>query len=92
MKTNLVDQKPQHQNYRVCYEGGNSAIGEKIYELYKYCRCQGCSDRLTYKRVPNNSATASTKDISKVDEIAEFLKNWNCEDGQRQLEISYFKF
>jgi hypothetical protein len=92
MKTNRVDQKQQHQNYRVCYEGGSSATGKKIYELYKYCDCSGCKDRLTYKRGTRNQATATTKDILKIDKVADFLKNWTCEDEKRELDNVYFKF
>lgn len=84
--------KPKYQNYRVCYENGNSATGKKIYELHKYCTCQDCMNRQKWTRQPVNSATATTKDISKVDEIAEFLKNWTCADGRRFLEVTYFKF
>ncbi|NFA60094.1 hypothetical protein EXM63_02545 [Clostridium botulinum] len=85
-------EKPKYQNYRVCYENGNKVTGKEIYELYKYCDCQSCKNRATLKREPANRATATTKDISKVDEVAEFLKNWTCEDEKRNLEIAYFQF
>lgn len=84
--------EPKYKNYRVCYEGGNKITGEKIYELYKYCNCSGCQYRLKQLRQPSNRATVTTKDISKIDDIAAFLKNWTCEDGRRQLEIVYLKF
>lgn len=84
--------KPEYKNYRVCYENGNSTTGKEIYELYKYCKCEDCQRRLQFKRESPNKATATTKDISKVDEVADFLKNWTCEDGKRRSEIVYFKF
>jgi hypothetical protein len=84
--------KPKYQNYRVCYDNGNSVTGKKIYELYKYCRCADCTYRQSRSRTPANQVTVNTKDISKVDEIAEFLKNWSCEDGRKSLEIVYLKF
>ena len=84
--------KPKYQNYRVCYENGNRLTGEKIYELYKYCKCEDCQRREQWSRTPANKVTASTRDISKVDEIAEFLSNWNCEDGTKSLDILYLKF
>jgi hypothetical protein len=85
-------QKPKYQNYRVCYDNGNSVTGKKIYELYKYCNCPDCNNRKKWRREPSNRATATTKDISKVDEVAEFLENWTCEDGKRLLEIAFFQF
>ncbi|SFE42326.1 hypothetical protein SAMN04487969_102447 [Paenibacillus algorifonticola] len=84
--------KPKYQNYRVCYDNGNAATGTKIYELHKYCDCPGCKTRTAMKREPVNHATATTKDISKVDEVAEFLKNWTCDDGKIYLKIAYFQF
>lgn len=84
--------KPKYLNYRVCYENGNSVTGRKIYELYKYCNCPDCNNRKAWKREPPNRATATTKDISKVDEVAKFLKSWSCKDGKRYLEIAYFQF
>jgi hypothetical protein len=89
-QTNAV--KPKHLNYRVCYTNGNSATGKKVYELYKHCSCPDCQYRQRLTRTPVNKATATTKDISKVDEVAEFLKNWTCEDGKKHLEIAYFQF
>jgi hypothetical protein len=85
-------EKPKYQNYRVCFENGNSVIGKKVYELYKYCNCPDCNNRKLWEREPANRATATTKDISKVDEVSEFLKNWSCKDGKRYLEIAYFQF
>jgi hypothetical protein len=84
--------KPKYLNYRICYENGNSVTGKKIYELYKYCNCGDCNNRQKLKREPANRATATTKDISKVDEIVDFLKNWTCENGKRTLEIVYYQF
>ncbi|KEI84145.1 hypothetical protein N493_19860 (plasmid) [Clostridium botulinum B2 433] len=84
--------KPKYQNYRVCYEHGNKVTGKEIYELHKYCDCQFCKDRVAFKKNPANRATAITKDISKVDEVAEFLKNWTCGNSKMDLKISYFQF
>jgi len=88
----MIIEKPKYQNYRVCYDNGNSTTGTKIYELNKYCKCPECLYRQRIRRTPANSITVTTKDISKVDEAAEFLKNWICEDGKKQLEIVYLKF
>jgi hypothetical protein len=85
-------QKPKCKNYRICYENGNPVTGKKIYELHKYCTCPDCQNRQQIKRTPANSVTITTKDISKVDEVAEFLKNWTCEDGRRHLKTVYFQF
>jgi len=80
------------KNYRVCYENGNPVAGKEIYELHKLCTCSDCKDRKTLKKEPINCATATTKDISKVDEVVEFLKNWTCENGKIHLKIAYFQF
>jgi len=84
--------KPKHTNYRVCYESGNPITGNEIYELQKLCKCQDCRDRANYRRGTVNRATATTRDISKVDEVAEFLKKWHCKDGKQQLKTAYFNF
>ena len=84
--------KAKYQNYRVCYENGNSTTGAKIYELYKYCRCSECQHRQATERTPANRINITTKDISKIDEIVRFLENWSCKDGKRQLEIVFLKF
>ena len=83
--------KLKYQNYRVCYDK-ISAAGTKIYELHKYCECPECRYRQEIKRTPCNSITITTRDILKVDEVAEFLNSWICKDGKRQLEIVYIKF
>lgn len=72
--------KPKHQDYRVCC----SLTGETLYELHKICKCENCQCKLKYDRLPPNQATVTTKDISKVDEVAEFLRNWNCKDNTKQ--------
>jgi hypothetical protein len=82
-------EKPKYKNYRVCYENGNAKTGKEIYELHKYCACSDCRYRQDSKRTPVNAITITTMDISKVDEIAEFLKNWSCEDGTKQLDTIY---
>jgi hypothetical protein len=78
---------------RVCYEGGNSAKGLKIYELHAACTCEKCEYRAKHLRrsIPND-ATATTIDIDKIKEVKEFLNGWTCEDGSRELKTVYFKF
>lgn len=71
--------KPQHQNYRICYNNIDPAVAQKVYELSKYCDCTTCKDRLL-RREPTNWVSATTKDISKVDDVAEFLKSWVCNE------------
>lgn len=86
-------EKPKYQNYRVCYEKGISVAGNEIYELQKICKCSDClTRRRKGKRETLNAATATTSDISKVDEVAEFLEKWTCEDGKRALATVYFQF
>ncbi len=77
---------------RTCYENGNPIAGKEIYELQAFCTCPDCQNRKSWKREPVNIATAATKDIFKVDEVAEFLKNWTCENGKKDLKTAYFKF
>lgn len=78
---------------RVCYEGGNPVKGRKIYELHASCTCEKCEWRTKHlkKQFPNE-ATASTIDAEKVEEVKQFLKNWVCEDGSKELKTVYFKF
>lgn len=85
-------EKPKYQNYRVCYDNGNAATGKKSYELHKNCDCTDCKTRTAMRREPVNHATATTKDISKVDEVAEFLRNWTCADGKILLKRVYLNF
>lgn len=85
-------EEPKYKNYRVCYDNGNANTGKKLYELGKYCTCEDCLYRVQWKREPANGICITTEDISKVDEIAEFLKNWTCKDGKRRLERVYLKF
>jgi len=81
---------PKYQNYRVCYENGNPVTGKEIYELYKYCDCEDCKNRTRFnKKEIANKITITTKDILKVDEVTEFLKNWKCKNGKIQLKIAY---
>lgn len=84
--------KPKYQDYIVCYENGNRVAGKEIYELHKLCKCEDCKNRTKLKREPVNQATATTRDILKVDNVAEFLKNWTCENGKRHLQVAYFQF
>lgn len=77
---------------RICYDNGNSATGEKIYELHASCTCEDCQDRSSMRREPANQATVTTKDVLKIDEATEFLKDWSCENGKKLLEPVYFKF
>ena len=81
-----------YKNPRICYEGGNSVTGKKIYELHAFCTCTACQYRKEWRKEPRNGATATTKDISKINAVSEFLKNWTCEDGSRNLKTVYFQF
>ena len=82
----------QEPRYRICYENGNPTTGKKIYELKKYCTCPECRYRQEIERTPSNSINITTEDIAKIDEIAEFLKKWTCENGKKQLETVYLEF
>jgi hypothetical protein len=88
----------KYQNYRICYENGNSKTGRKTYELYKYCKCEECQYNLKHKRLPPKRATAYTADSLKIDEVADFLNNWNCKQentevlSTQKLDITYFYF
>jgi hypothetical protein len=69
---------PKCHNYRICYDNGNAVTGKKIYELHKYCNCEACHTRFKMTRMPRNQVSATTSDISKVDEVADYLKTWTC--------------
>ncbi len=84
---------PKYKNYRVCYEHGDPVNGQEIYELHKTCTCSACKTRVQLNKRHNpNCATATTKDLTKVDEVAEFLNNWTCENGNKWLPTVYFQF
>ncbi|MDQ0494041.1 hypothetical protein [Paenibacillus brasilensis] len=78
---------PKHSNYMVCYD----KTGEKRYGLYKYCDCADCKNRML-KREPVNWVSATTKEISKVDDVAEFLKKWTCDTEGRYVGVVFLKF
>ena len=78
--------------YRICYANGNPTTGTKIYELYKYCKCEGCKYRLSAKREPSNYIAITTKDVSKVGEISDFLERWECKDGWIQVERTFLEW
>lgn len=84
--------QPKYKDYRICYEGGNAKVGKKIYELKKMCKCEKCRWRVKFAQGTANCATATTKDVTKIDNVAEFLRNWTCEDGSISLQTAYFKF
>lgn len=71
-------EKPKCQDYRVCYDNLDRSIANKLYGLYKYCKCEACQTRFKMKRLPPNWASATTPDITKIDEVADFLENWIC--------------
>ena len=78
---------------RICYEGGNPVTGKKIYEFQLFCTCTDCLHRKAWRKEPRNIATITVKDTSKkVDGLAEFIKNWICEDGKQHLKAAYFQF
>ena len=77
---------------RVCYEGGNSKTGKKIYEMHKICKCESCKNRMKLRNESRNEATASTQDETKIEEVLQFLSNWSCKDGTKKLKTEYFKF
>lgn len=82
--------KPKHQNYSVCYDSWDRANAAKLYALYKYCDCPYCKDKIL-RREPVNWVSATTKEISKVDDVAEFLKKWTC--GQKKyVGVIFMKF
>ncbi|CAH1205772.1 hypothetical protein PAECIP111893_02414 [Paenibacillus plantiphilus] len=70
--------KPKHQDYRVCYDNWDRSIANKLYAVSKHCECEACNTRFKIKRLPPNWASATTPDITKVDEVADFLETWNC--------------
>lgn len=80
--------KPENKNYRICHD----FEGTKFYELNKYCNCEGCNSRMKVKRSPSNAISVKTKDITKVDMMAEFLKGWSCDDGSMILERAFLTF
>lgn len=83
--------KPKYQNYRVCYDSWDRTKATKLYALYKYCNCPDCKDSLL-RREPVNWASATTKEISKVDDVAEFLQKWTCDTRGRYVGVVFLKF
>lgn len=83
--------KPQYKNYRVCYDSIDPATAKKVYELGKYCDCPDCKDRLL-RREPVNWVSVTTKELSKVDSVAEFLKKWTCGNGKTYVGVTFMKF
>lgn len=84
--------KPKYQNYRVCYDNWDCTKANKLYQVHKYCDCEGCKQRNAMRREPSNWVACTTKDISKVDAMAEFIKSWTCEDGSKKLEPVFLRF
>lgn len=83
--------KPKYLNYRVCYDSINPVTRKKVYALYKYCDCPDCKDRML-RREPVNWVSVTTKEISKVDDVAEFLKKWTCDEGKKYVGVVFMKF
>ena len=77
---------------RECYENGNEN-GVKIYEVHAMCNCCKCVYRYnTIRKGVRNTATATTKDSNKVEEVKKFLESWNCEKDYEDLRSQYFTF
>lgn len=79
--------KPKYQNYRTC----KNLDGETLYELNKYCECEGCKKRYQYYRQPANRVCVTVKNLADVDNAASFLKDWSCDNGNKQLDILFLK-
>jgi len=80
------------KHFRICYPLGLMGVkGNEIYELEKYCQCRYCKTRRSYNREPANTLIASTTDILKLNDIADFVNDWTC-GNERQLERLYVKF
>ena len=76
---------------RIAYKNGDTKKS-KIYEYHAFCDCAGCKYRHEYLMQIRNQATATTKDIGKINEVKTFLENWKCKNGLKQLKTEYFKF
>lgn len=81
----------RYKDATICYENGSVKSGIKIYQLHAFCDCESCKNRYKFRAGMRNDATATTKDITKVDEVAEFLKNWKC-NFNKEISTMYFKF
>lgn len=85
---------------RICYKRGIKKEGNELYEFHKACDCDKCRFNFEYKISVPHAATATTDDISKIDEVKKFLESWNCsiEDGSSKVvsygnnKIVYFDF
>lgn len=82
---------PKHQNYRVCYDNWDRTKATEVYVQTKHCDCPSCKDRML-RREPVNWVSTSTKDISKVDDVAEFLKTWTCNTAGKYVGLICLKF
>ncbi|MBU8573737.1 MULTISPECIES: hypothetical protein [Bacillus] len=79
--------KPKYQNYRTC----KTLSGETVYELNKYCQCPECRKRSQFYREPANRLCVTVKNIADLDNASLFLKDWSCNDGNKQLETLFVK-
>lgn len=68
-------------SYRICYgltETGKMDYATPLYEFKKHCKCDMCTKRLKYDRLPANSLTVSTDDKANFPEIEKLINNYVC--------------
>lgn len=79
---------------RICYKldkNGKMDRSKEIYEVYKYCKCDSCRRLTKERRLAGNRITITTKDINKINEMYDFLDNWEC-GSNKQNDYMYMEF
>jgi len=77
--------------FRICYKNGTPVKGKEIYESQKLCKCYNCVNRNRYNRGTWNQVTAWTKDIARLNDLADFLKGWECK-SETPIKTTYYDF
>lgn len=77
---------------RICYENGDKKHGKKIYELHKFCECDGCKSRFEHQHKPRNTVTVTVRNHNNMKNAKEFIENWTCKDGSRELPCEYHTY
>ena len=77
--------------FRICCKNGVPAKGKEIYEGYKLCECYNCVNRNKYDRGTRNQVTAWTENIAMLNDLADFLKGWECK-SETVIKTTYYDF
>jgi hypothetical protein len=77
---------------RECYRNGIVKEQDKLYEFHVFCECDKCKWRYKYLKEPRNQLTITTDSKDKFNQIKEFIENWKCKDGDKNLPTEYIRF